>query len=185
MEKTPLIKYPKLLLLFITFLIAYLLFYERAYPPFHDFIISIGYAGTFIAGISFAYGFTAAPATAILLLISKEQNLIAAGLIGGLGALVADLFIFSFIRISFADEIERISNEKIIKTFNSHLPSHIKRYLLPVFAGLIIASPLPDEIGVTMLAASKIISTKIFTIVSYILNTAGIFTILYVGKMIV
>ena len=48
-------------------------------------------------------------------------------------------------------------------------------------AGFIIASPLPDEIGVTMIAASKSISAKVFSVISYVLNTAGIFVILMIG----
>ena len=108
MNKRLSIKYPKLLFLFITFLIAYLLFYERTYPPFHDFLISLGYIGTFLVGIFFAYGFTAAPVTAILLILAKEQNIFLAGFIGGFGALVGDLFIFNFIRYSLDDEIKKL-----------------------------------------------------------------------------
>ncbi|MBI2656296.1 hypothetical protein HYX03_00980 [Candidatus Woesearchaeota archaeon] len=177
-------KYPKFLLLFITFLIAYLLFYGRGYKPFSDFIVSLGYSGTFVAGILFVYGFTAAPATAIFLILAQHQNIYLASLIGGLGALIGDLFIFSFVRQSFADEIRRLSREKIVKYFNGKLPGHLKEYLLPAVAGFIIASPLPDEIGVTMLAASKVISTKIFSIVSYALNTMGIFAVLFIGKIV-
>lgn len=177
-------KYPKFLLLFITVLIAYLLFYSKEYGPFRDFIVSLGYSGTFVAGLMFAYGFTAAPATAIFLILAQSQNIYIASLIGGLGALVGDLFIFSFIRLSFQDEIKKMSREKIVKFFNGRLPGRIKEYFLPVVAGFVIASPLPDEIGVTMLAASKIISTKIFSIISYILNTAGIFLLLLIGNII-
>ena len=177
-------KYPKFLLLFVTFLIAYLLFYERNYQPFQDFIVGLGYSGTFVAGILFTYGFTAAPATAIFLILAQQQNIYLASLIGGLGALIGDLFIFSFIKHSFADEIRKLSRERIVKYFDSRLPSILKKYFLPVAAGFIIASPLPDEIGVSLLAASKIISTKIFSIISYLLNTAGIFVILFIGNMI-
>ena len=184
MKKSPLIKYPKFLLLFITFLIAYLLFYERNYQPFHDFIASLGYIGTFLAGAMFAYGFTAAPATAIFLILAKEQNILLAGFIGGFGALIGDLIIFNFIRYSFADEVEKLSNEKVVKYINHNTPKSFKHYLLPVVAGFIIASPLPDEIGVTLLSASRNISLKIFSIVSYALNTAGIFVILFIGNAI-
>ena len=184
MKKIPLIKYPKFLLLFITFLIAYLLFYERTNTPFHNFIISWGYAGTFIAGILFAYGFTAAPATAILLILAKEQNIFLAGFIGGFGALIGDLIIFNFVRYSLDDEIKKLSKEKIISYISHKTPNSIKRYLIPVIAGFIIASPLPDEIGVSLLAASKTISIKIFSVISYLLNTAGIFVILAIGNMI-
>src|SRR3989344_4718737 len=174
-------KYPKFLLLFITFVIAYLLFYGKEYLPLHDFIIGLGYPGTFVAGILFVYGFTAAPATVIFLILAQSQNILLASLIGGLGALVGDFFIFSFIRHSFADEVKRFSREKIVRYFNGKFPHTFKKYLLPVVAGFVIASPLPDEIGVTILAASKIISIKIFSIISYLLNTAGIFVILVIG----
>ena len=82
------LKYPKFLLLFTTFLAAYLIFYGRTYQPLHDFIISMGYAGLFIAGILFAYGFTAAPATAMLLILAGHNNIYLSGIIGGFGALV-------------------------------------------------------------------------------------------------
>lgn len=182
MKKNPLIKYPKFLLLFITFLIAYLLFYERNYKSFHDFIVSLGYFGTFLTGALFAYGFTAAPATAILLILAKEQNILLAGLIAGFGALVSDLIIFNFIRYSFADEIKRLSREKPVLYINHKTPNIFKKYLLPVVAGFIIASPLPDEIGVSLLAVSKNISMKIFSAISYMLNTVGIFIILLIGR---
>ena len=174
-------KYPKFLLLFITFLIAYLLFYGKDYAPFRDFIAGLGYSGIFVAGIMFTYGFTAAPATAIFLILAQHQNIYLASLVGGLGALIGDLFIFSFIRRSFADEIRKLGREKIVKYFNGRLPGAIKKYTLPVVAGFVIASPLPDEIGVAMLAASKVISMKIFSVISYMLNTAGIFVILMIG----
>lgn len=175
-------KYPKFLLLFLTFLIAYLLFYGRTYEPLHDFIISAGYLGTFLAGAFFVYGFTAAPATSVFLILSKEQNFLLAGLIGGLGALIADLIIFKFIRSSFEDEISKLSQEKIVQNLNNHTPNLLKKYLLPVFAGFIIASPLPDEIGVSLLAAVKSVSTKTFSMLSYVLNTAGILVILVIGR---
>src|SRR3989339_1795341 len=92
------IKYPKLLLLLLTFVIAYLIFKERTFLPFHNLLLSMGYLGTFLAGILFVYGFTAAPATAILLILAKEQNILFAGFIAGFGALIGDLMIFTFIR---------------------------------------------------------------------------------------
>src|SRR3989344_2349409 len=170
-------KYPKFLLLFITFVIAYLLFNSKDYGPFQEFIVGLGYAGTFVAGILFTYGFTAAPATAIFLILAQHQNIYLASIIGGLGALIGDLLIFSFIRYSFSDEIKKLSREKIVKYFDGRLPGVLKKYLLLFAAGFIIASPFPDEIGVSLMAASKIISPKVFSIISYLLNTSGIFLI--------
>ena len=174
-------KYPKFLLLFITFLIVYLLFNGRTNPKFHLFILSLGFFGTFLTGILFTYGFTAAPATAIFLILAKEQNIMLAGLVGGLGALLGDLFIFNFIRNSFKDEVRKLFREKLVIYANHKIPGVLKKYLLLLVGGFIIASPLPDEIGVTMIAASKSISAKGFSVISYVLNTAGIFVILMIG----
>ncbi|MDP3765383.1 MAG: hypothetical protein Q8R04_02625, partial [Nanoarchaeota archaeon] len=141
-----------------------------------------GYFGTFLAGMLFTYGFTAAPATAILLILAKEQNIILAGLIGGFGALIGDLIIFRFIRDSFADEFKKLSKEKFVQNINNKTPSLLKKYFAPVIAGFIIASPLPDVLGVSLLAASRTISMRMFSVISYLLNTAGIFIILGIGS---
>lgn len=178
------IKYPKFLLLALTFAIAYFIFHKRNFLPFHNFLSSMGYLGMFILGLFFAYGFTAAPATALLLIIAKEYNILLAGLIAGLGALVADLIIFNLIRHSFADEIEKLFKEKIVVYLYHKIPSFIRKYLIPATAGFIIASPLPDEIGVSLFALSRNVSTKTFLIFSYVLNTIGILVILILGNVI-
>lgn len=183
-EKLLKIKYPKFLLLLLTFVIAYLLFYNRTYQPFHDFVASLGYFGTFISGALYVYGFTAAPATALLLILAKEQNIILAAMIGGLGALIGDLIIFTTIRHSFADEIEKLFEEEIVKYIHSRIPSFVKKYFIPATAIFIIASPLPDEVGIALFAATRNISIKVFSVFAYALNTIGIFVVLYIGNAI-
>ncbi|MCX6709948.1 MAG: hypothetical protein NTV63_03300 [Candidatus Woesearchaeota archaeon] len=175
------IKYPKLILLLLTFVFAYFIFRNNSFQQFHRVIISAGYLGTFLSGVFFAYGFTAAPATAILLILSKEQNIIAAGLIAGLGALIGDLIIFNLIRSSFADEMQELSQERIISLL-SRKGGVFSKYILMVVGGFVIASPLPDEIGVYLFAASMSVSQKVFSIFSFVLNTAGILVILLIGN---
>lgn len=182
------IKYPKLLLLLITIIVAIAIFYEgRNYAPFHDFLVSLGYIGTFLGGIFYAYGFTAAPATAVLLVLAKEQNLILAVLIGGLGAVLSDFIIFSFIRHSFIDEINKLKKEKIMKNISKngkHIFGRYYKHIFPIFSGFLIASPLPTEIGVTMLASIKNISVKKFMVIAYLLHSLGILIILTIGNLI-
>jgi len=175
------LKHPKILILLATLILAYIIFKGRNFGPFHEFLTELGYLGYLIAGGFYAYGFTAAPATAILLILAKEQNIWIAGLIGGLGALIGDLIIFKFLRVSFAEEVSRLMHEKLISKVNKKIPNIFKKYLIPVFAGFIIASPLPDEIGVALFAITKHISMKMFTIISYVLNTIGIYIILLIG----
>jgi hypothetical protein len=181
------VRYPKLLLLLATFVAAYVLFREWETLPFHDFLMAHQYLGAFLGGLFFVYGFTAAPATVLLLFLGRENSLLLVGVIAGLGALVGDLLIFRFVRHSFTDEIERIWQWKIWLWFEEltrRAPEGLRKYVLLVFAGFIIASPLPDEIGVLLLAASQNISMEVFAVTSYILNTVGIIVILLIGASI-
>ncbi len=184
MKHEKLAKYPKFVILFITFSLAYLLLTDDKLFFARQELLKLGYFGTFIAGMFYAYGFTAGPATAVFLLNSKAQDFLLSGLAGGFGALVSDLLIFKFIRITFTDEIELLANEKIFVKMRSNLSPFLKKYLLPFLAAFVIASPLPDEIGVTMMATSRNISTKQFILLSFLLNALGIFAILHIGRFL-
>ena len=177
------IKYPKFLVLLLTFFIAYLIFYERNYEPLLDFLSSMTYVETFFLGVLYSYGFTASVATSIFMILAKHQNIYLAAVAGGFGSLFSDLVIFKLIRHSFDDEIEKLSKEKPVLFLKAHTPKGFSRYFLPVLACFIIASPLPDEIGVSLFAAIRTLPTRIFVIVSFSLNTIGIFTILAVGSV--
>jgi len=179
------IHYPRLSLLVIIFLISYLLIYGRPHDELHAFLLSLGYAGIFFSGIFYAYGFTAGPATLVLLSLAKDQNLLVAGMIGGVGALIGDLIIFFFVRKTFAGELDMLSRNQLVKRVEKgerRLFGHFQRYVLPAFASFFIASPLPTEIGVTLMASRRHLSTKAFAVIAYLLHTTGISLILLVGQ---
>jgi uncharacterized membrane protein YdjX (TVP38/TMEM64 family) len=182
------VKYPKLMLLLLTIIIAVAILYEgKNYAPFHDFLFSLGYFGTFFAGMLYAYGFTASPATAVLLVLAKGQDIFLAAMLGGVGALISDLVIFFFIRRTFMDEIRRLEKEKAVQYIEKEermIFGEYRKYILPAFAGFVIASPLPSEIGIALLASIRKISVWKFMAIAYILHTLGIFAILAVGKSI-
>ena len=174
-------KYPKLFILLLSIILAYILF---RYTPISDYLSSIGslsYLGVFIAGMLFAFGFSA-PFAVVFFLALNPSNLWIAGIIGGLGALTSDLLIFNFIKISFEDEFKRLNKEKALRKFKKIMGEgfgrKIRKYLMYAFAGILIASPLPDEAGIIMLAGLTRINQFVLGIVGFILNTAGILVLL-------
>lgn len=177
-------KYPKFLLFILAVFIAYLIFQGKNYTPLYSFISSLGVSGVFISGIFYTYSFTSPPATALLLLLAKQNSVIFSAMLGGIGALLGDLLIFSFIKYGFKDEIEKLRKENLIKRTSEALPKIIKKYVLPVLAIIAIASPLPDEIGVSLLAFYKKMPIYIFIAISYVANTLGILIILLIGQNI-
>ena len=178
----PKIKYPKFLLLFLSFCMAYFIFAGENFPVVESAVISFGYGGSFIAGMLYVYGFTSAIGTAILLIMPKYYGILLSGLVGGLGSLVGDMIIFGFIKCSFNDEVKLLSDERLVRRARGLVPGQLRKIIVPAIAAAIIASPLPDEIGITMLAASGNLSARQFAAISYVLNTAGIFAILLIGS---
>ncbi len=163
---------------------AYFLFSARFYAPLHDTLVHIGYYGTFLAGFFYAYAFSAAPAAAVLLILAKEQNIYLAGPIAGVGALLGDLVIFYTARHIFGGEMHRLSKSKIIRSAQKKMSNALQKYLLVSVAGLLIATPLPTEIGVTLMSSMKNMSARNFSIIVYILHTSAIFIILLIGSTI-
>ena len=173
--------YPKLTALFICIILAYFLFSNPSTQTYVSHLGSYGYLGVFIAGILFAFGFTA-PFSVGFFISLNPANIWIAGIIGGLGALMSDLIIFSTIKVSFEDEFKKLRNSKtfvrITRLIERSIKEKIRIYLMYAFAGILIASPLPDEAGVTMLAGLTKISAKSLALISFILNTLGILILL-------
>lgn len=141
------------------------------------------FIGSFIAGIFFVSIFTAAPATVALGEIAQSNSVVTVAILGGLGALVGDLIIFRFVKDRVSQHFSylvRISkSERIVSIFKLKL----FRWVVPFVGALIIASPLPDEIGVTMLGLSKM-KNSYFMILSFLLNSAGILAIGLIAKTV-
>jgi len=177
-------RYPKLLALLIISVLSYFIFSNPSIQEFFQNLNGLSYLGNFVGGILFSFGFSTPIAIGIFL-VSEPENIYIASLIGGFGALMSDLFIFKIIRFSFMDEFKRLEKTEPIRKINKLLSTkflhRIKNYLLYAFAGLIIASPLPDELGVSMLAGLTKIKIQVLAIISFIMNTVGIFIMLLIG----
>ena len=97
--------------------------------------------------------------------------------------MIGDLLIFRFVKDKLSEDLLNL-----IKTSKSErLTSVIKirglKWMMPLIGALIIASPLPDEIGVAMLGLSKM-KNSLFIPLSFALNSAGILVIGLIAKAV-
>ena len=137
----------------------------------------IGYLGSFIAGIFFTSVFTTAPAIVVLGEIAQINSVILTALFGAIGAVFGDLFILHIIRDRFSKDLaDLLLHTGWIRKLRRLAQMKVFRYLNLVIGGLIIASPLPDELGVSLLGFSRI-KTKWFALISLIFNFIGILLI--------
>lgn len=143
---------------------------------------NVWFLDSFIAGIFFTSIFTAVPAIVALGEIAQSSPSVPLmAVFGGLGALCGDLIIFRFMRDRLGEDITRL----IRNSGNSRIRSIVRlksfRRLTFFFGALVIASPLPDELGLTMMGFSKT-KTSLFIPVSFVFNFLGILCIGFVAK---
>lgn len=182
------IPYPKLFLLLISFYIARLILTDANNFYFHEIIDRLGYGASFLSGFFFNFGFTFAPSVAALIVLSNTQHFLLSGIVASLGSIFGNYFFYRIIKISFEDEIKQLSSSSLFKAVAQKLhnktPLWIRSYILPIFAGIIVSTPLPDELGVAMIASSHKISFPIFSVVTFVFSAFGIFIILAIGRLI-
>lgn len=178
------LRYKNLTIFALSLLFALLL---SRFEAFHIFLLNIGnlgYFGAFIAGILFVSTFTVATGAVILLVLAERLSPIEIGIIAGFGAVVGDVTIFRFIKNNLIQEFsliyEHIDGDH---HFTKVLHSKYFSWTLPVIGAIIIASPLPDEVGVSLMGISKM-KTYQFLVVSFLLNAVGIFLIVSAATFI-
>lgn len=145
--------------------------------------IGNGALASFVAGIFFTSAFTIAPASvalADLIEITATGTVI---LWGALGALCGDLLLFFFIRDRFADDLKNSLKPSFVRHILHSFHLGFLKWLAPILGAAIIASPLPDELGLTLMGLSK---TRIALLipVSFIMNALGIYLLTYFASVI-
>lgn len=174
------LKYPNLTIFFSILFLTYLFIETGALLQWITALGNFGYLSAFLIGIFFVSTFTVIPATAALFLLSGKLGIIAVSLLAGMGGAIGDFTIFKFIKDGLVSELKlvfkQVAGDNLLRF---HWIFHTKYFvwLSPVIGALIIASPLPDELGIGLLGVYKLDDKK-FILLSFILNTLGIFLIL-------
>lgn len=138
--------------------------------------------GSFIAGFFFTSIFTTAPAIAALGELGRLYDLVPVAFAGALGAVIGDLLIFRFIRDEFAAHLlELVSHRRIGHRVRVFFHRKLFRWASFFVGGLIIASPLPDELGISVLGFTKM-KTSWFLLLSFAFNFIGIVLIGLVAR---
>jgi uncharacterized membrane protein YdjX (TVP38/TMEM64 family) len=120
--------------------------------------------------------FTTAPAVIALGEIAQINSIWVTALLGALGALVVDTLIFLFFRDHLSDHVSELIKKKMKKEKVRHaFKAHFK-WLPFIIGGIILASPLPDELAIGIMGFSKM-NIKLFMLCSYLFNFIGILLI--------
>ncbi len=140
--------------------------------------------GSFFTGIFFTSIFTTAPAIVTLGEIAQVNSPWATAFFGALGAVVGDLIIFYFIRDRLSGHLfELVRHRGMPKRLKALFKMRMFRWLTFLLGGMIIASPFPDELGVSLMGFTKM-KVSWFVPVSFIFNFLGILLIGVVARAV-
>ncbi len=134
---------------------------------------NVAVIAAFVAGFFFTSLFTIAPAIAALSELSQYAPLLPLALAGASGAVFGDLILFFFVRDYLSEDIARLfkrsSRKWLAHTFNHPY----LQWIVPVIGAIVIASPLPDELGIALMGLSK---TRLIILlpISFVMNFVGI-----------
>ncbi len=136
-----------------------------------------------VAGIFFSSVFTTVPAMVTLVILAEHNPPLIVALFGAVGSACGDFVLFGFVKNVVLEDFKMLlSSQRRARL--AHL-AHLKavRFLMPLIGAIIIASPLPDELGIAILGLSKI-PHKWFFFLSFALNFVGILVISAVGHQL-
>ena len=139
------------------------------------------WAANFLGGFFFTSIFTTAIAVVVLGEIAQEQSVLLTAVIGGVGAMIGDFVIFRFMRDHFAADLDGFLKARRLRRWKLLIHGRYFRWFFLLIGAVIIASPLPDELGLTLMGLSRMrIST--FLLISFVMNSLGIFVIGLVAR---
>jgi len=170
------------LIIFFSLLIALLLIKTDVLTNILASSQKLGYLGSFIAGMFFTSVFTTVPAMVTLGEIAQFAPALSTAFFGALGAMIIDLALFLFVKDKLSQhfhEARQQTSRKKKLYFLVLVRSY--RWLTILIAGFIIASPLPDELAVSLLGFSKL-KNSLFMLISFFFNFLGILLIVLAAQ---
>jgi len=173
------LKYPRLTFGLFLFIALNLIFLFSDHTAVTAEINKFGYWSFLVLGSLYTFSFTTGIATGAFLSYIPDGNIFLYSLIGGAGAVVSDLIIYKIIKSELDGEIKKLQRSRLVK-YLSLIPGITNKYVLAFIGIVTIATPLPDELSVALLAENKLMKKRYFIPIALLMNTIGIYVLLSV-----
>ncbi len=169
---------------FFSIIIAIILFSTSVFDKIILALDDFGYVGAFLAGVLFSSTFFSASAALFFVDLGEHLNPFAIAFFGGLGAMIGDLFMYRYLKESILEEVKALASVFIPAHHREKMEAATKRavflWTVPFLASTLIASPLPDEIGLALFSLVNF-HPKYLSVITFLLNALGIFVLVFLG----
>jgi len=146
---------------------------------FLDNLGSYGYLGGFAAGFLYTFGITTPFAIASFFVLAGQLDTWVLTILGSLGGVLSEYFIYEFAKKEARKTIMVYRNRKIRIP---QIKSALLRRISPLIAGLIIASPIPDEFAAALFGCERY-RLRDFLMITFAFKMIGIFLIVELGTI--
>ncbi len=168
----------------LSLLLAIALEYSGIVEAFLTATPKIRVIGSFFAGLFFTSVFTTAPSIVALGEIAQSGSAWMTAAVGAAGAVVGDMLIFLVVRDKLSEHLMgHLKESEGWVRFTVLVRSRAFRWMSLFLGGLILASPYPDELGISLMGFSRM-RTRWFVPLSYAFNFLGILLIGLAAKAI-
>lgn len=165
--------YPHLSFILFSYVFAAFLFLVLGSSFFHSLVLPFGIGGLFIAGMMYSYSFTIGIAALLLPAFLDQFTPVMIALVGGFGGAFADFLLFRLFKDNLKKELKRLGGTVFFKSIG-RFPLMRARWFRDVLGALVIISPLPDEVGIAIMASAHL-SENTFRLISFTCNVIGIY----------
>jgi hypothetical protein len=180
-------QYKHTLFLVGSIILACILFFSGYLHVITHTIAGYGYVTAFLAGMLFTISFTSAIASFVFIELGNTASPILFAIVGGFGAMVSDLLLYRFLKTSLLEEWKLIMASRISIQRRAQMERITKNrvfiWTVPFIASALIASPVPDEVGVALFSVINF-HPKYFSLISFLANMGGIFVLLTIGSIV-
>ncbi len=149
-----------------------------------DHIISltrgVEFLASFLAGIFFTSMFTIAAAAVALGGLAQHISPYEVAFFGAFGAMVGDLIIYLFLRDNLEYDVMALIKRSKFKRFLALSRHGLARWIIPFLGAAVIASPLPDEIGLGLMGMTRMRLIYVLPI-TFFMNYLGVLLIAMLG----
>jgi len=175
--------------LFLLSVVAAIFLYESGF--FARLVGALGsydYLGALIAGMFYGFSFTSVLASFFFVESGAHYNPYVLAILGGAGAMMVDLVLYKFVRDHLFLELKELA--KILVPAMKHerwalfTGHYLFAWVMLILGIFLIATPLPDEIGLAFFGAAKVRVSHVLMI-TFVLNTLGILSLNLIGRALV
>lgn len=135
-----------------------------------------GAVTAFLSGLLYTSFFTAPLSILLLVSIDPNANPYFLAAVAGLGAVLGDLIIVKILRFIFTP-FSFLSHQNSVKAFKKRLEKYHLNIISVLLGAIIVASPLPDELGLILLGISNLSYIKL-AVLTFLLNGSGLLLII-------